>query len=161
MSKFDIGSILGKVTKDGIEGLGNSIDGLVTSKEEKMTLKKEVFQIFNNTMLRIEEMSNAVLLAEANGNELQRNWRPIMALTFGFIVVSTYFFFPVINIFAESEDLSNLIKELKSNDNFWTLLQVMIGGYTVGRSAEKISEKVTEVMAENKRLKNREEKEKN
>lgn len=151
MSKFDIGSILGKITKDGIEGLGNSIDGLVTSQEEKLELRKQIFEIYTNSVNKIQEVSASIILAEANGNQLQRNWRPIMALSFGGIVVTTYFFFPVINLYFKSEGLTDLIHELKDNDNFWTLLQLMIGGYTVGRSLEKITEKASDILKDTRK----------
>ena len=72
------------------------------------------------------------IIAEAKGNWLQRSWRPILMLSFGFIVIYNKFAAPLFGWpipILEGE--------------FWTLLQIGIGGYVVGRSAEKIADKIT------------------
>lgn len=53
-------------------------------------------------------------------------------LSFGFIVIYVKFVGPLF-------DLRIPVLE----DEFWTLLQIGIGGYVVGRSAEKIADKIT------------------
>lgn len=65
-----------------------------------------------------------IIKAEAQGNGvLQRNWRPITMLTFLALVVCDSFGWLHSPLAPQA----------------WTLLQVGIGGYTVGRTAEKIA----------------------
>ena len=52
-------------------------------------------------------------------------------LSFGFIVIYVKFVAPLFGF---------TIPELE--EDFWNLLQIGIGGYVVGRSAEKIADKV-------------------
>lgn len=106
------------------------VDDLVTSKEEKLQLKKEIMKIENELTKKIVEYESqllesqsSILKAESTGHSwLQRNWRPITMLTFLVLVV-----------FDSFGVLKNpLAKEA------WLLLQIGLGGYVVGRSAEKI-----------------------
>jgi len=72
-----------------------------------------------------------IITAEATGKSwIQRNWRPITMLTFLVLVVG--------------DSLGLLVNRLAPEA--WTLLQIGIGGYIVGRSVEKVAPKVTEVM---------------
>lgn len=119
-----------------IKDIGDILDENITTKEEKMTKINEVA----DKMMEILNGQKDIILAEAAGSKLQRNWRPILALSFGFIVVSTYFIFPFMNIFIKNQEITSFILDLKSNNNFWTLLTVMIGGYTISRGLEKITD---------------------
>jgi uncharacterized membrane protein YgcG len=125
------------------------VDETITTKEEKLQKRNELEQIFNDgktkaveLALKEQEIQASTIKKEMEGSSLQRNWRPLTALIFVFIVFCNFFLFPVINIFARSEELLLLIKQGQQNENFWNLLYIMIGGYTVGRSAEKVTEKV-------------------
>jgi hypothetical protein len=77
-------------------------------------------------------MQTEIIVTEAKGNWLQRSWRPMLMLAFGFIVIYVKFLAPVFNL---------TIPELEIE--FWELLKIGIGGYVVGRSAEKISKNIT------------------
>ena len=77
-------------------------------------------------------MQTDIIIAEAKGNWLQRSWRPILMLSFGFIVIYVKFIAPLFGF---------TIPPLENE--FWDLLQLGIGGYVVGRSAEKIAKSVT------------------
>lgn len=75
------------------------------------------------------------LLAELQGNWLQKSWRPILMLSIVAIVANNYIVFPYINLFFPGKSLL-----LELPDRLWSLLQIGVGGYIVGRSAEKIVE---------------------
>ena len=77
-------------------------------------------------------MQTEIIVAEAKGNFIQRSWRPILMLSFGFIVIYVKFAAPLFGL---------PIPELEIE--FWELLKIGIGGYVVGRSAEKIADKIT------------------
>jgi hypothetical protein len=82
--------------------------------------------------LELQKLQTEIVLAEANGNWLQRSWRPILMLAFGFIVIYVKFIAPLFQL---------PIPPLENE--FWNLLQLGIGGYVVGRSAEKIAGNIT------------------
>ena len=118
----------GTVVKDLLGGL----DKLFTSKEEKIKAENVIKQILIQKELELQKMQTEIILAEAKGNWLQRSWRPVLMLCFGFIVMYVKFFAPLFG--WEIPELEN---------EFWNLLQLGIGGYVVGRSAEKISKNIT------------------
>jgi len=117
----------GTVVKDLLGGL----DKLFTSKEEKIKAENVIKQILIQKELELQKMQTEIILAEAKGNWLQRSWRPILMLAFGFIVIYVKFLAPLFDF---------KIPELENE--FWNLLQLGIGGYVIGRSAEKISQNI-------------------
>jgi len=118
----------GTVVKDLMSGL----DKLFTSKEEKILAENAIKQILVQKQLELQKMQTEIIVSESNGNWLQRSWRPILMLAFGFIVIYVKFLAPLFDF---------RIPELENE--FWNLLQLGIGGYVVGRSAEKISKNIT------------------
>lgn len=131
-----IDKIFGKTTESIIKSGGQIIDNLTTSDSEKLKAKKEL----SETVLRsLNELGNAqkeVLIAETNGNALQRNWRPSVMIAFAFIVVYSYFIEPA---FLEVE--KPMAERLP--DRFWSLLEIGLGGYVIGRSVEKVASTLT------------------
>lgn len=115
------------VLKDLLGGL----DKLFTSKEEKIKAEALIKEIILSKQLELQRMQADIIIAEAKGNWLQRSWRPVLMLCFGFIVMYVKFFAPLFG--WEIPELEN---------EFWNLLQLGIGGYVVGRSAEKISKNI-------------------
>jgi hypothetical protein len=119
--------ILSWFTGGVVKEVGNVLDNLFTSDEEREKAKAEVFKVLKQQEIELHKLQNEVILAEANGNWLQRSWRPILMLAFGFIVIYTKFIAPMFSL---------PIPLLE--DEFWGLLNLGIGGYVVGRSAEKV-----------------------
>ena len=127
----------GSVVKDLLSGL----DGLFTSKEEKIKAQNVVKQILIEKQLELQKMQTEVIVTEAKGNWLQRSWRPILMLAFGFIVIYVKFLGPLFGL---------TIPPLE--DEFWNLLQLGIGGYVIGRTGEKMMDSFT---SDRRRRKNR------
>jgi|TARA_B110000977_G_scaffold4598_1_gene6569 hypothetical protein len=113
----------GSVVKDLLGGL----DNLFTSKEEKIQAKNVIKQILIQKELELQKMQTEIIVTEAKGNWLQRSWRPLLMLAFGFIVIYVKFLAPLFNL---------RIPELENE--FWNLLQLGIGGYVIGRTGEKM-----------------------
>lgn len=113
----------GSVVKDLLGGL----DKLFTSKEERIKAENVIKQILIEKELELQKMQTEVIIAEAKGNWLQRSWRPILMLAFGFIVIYVKFIAPLFDL---------KIPELENE--FWNLLQLGIGGYVIGRTGEKM-----------------------
>ena len=106
------------------------IDSLHTSEEEKLEAKRRILETQTEISLTIlgyeaqlMESKHSVIMAEASGQSaLQRNWRPITMMTFLVLVVADSFGLLATPLAPEA----------------WTLLQIGLSGYVVGRSAEKI-----------------------
>lgn len=121
-----------------IKPVADTIDNLHTSEEERLQVKNSLFQAqtaFAAKAMEYEsellQAKTKVITAEAQGQSwIQRSWRPITMLTFLALVVCDSF-----GLLA-----------FRLADEAWTLLQIGLGGYVVGRSAEKIAPKVTEAM---------------
>jgi len=117
-----ISNIISPVTK--------MVDDLTTTQEEKLSLRNALVEMQNTVTLKVLEYEtklmdaqSSIIKAEAMGSSfLQRNWRPITMITFLILVVLDSFGW-----------LPNpLAKEA------WTLLQIGLGGYVIGRSGEKV-----------------------
>jgi len=117
----------GTVLKDLLDGL----DKLFTSKEEKIKAESIIKEIIIQKQLELQQMQTDIIITEAKGNWIQRSWRPILMMAFGFIVIYVKFLAPLLGL---------TIPELEIE--FWELLKIGIGGYVVGRSAEKISKNI-------------------
>jgi hypothetical protein len=111
--------------------IGKVIDELFTSDEERLRAKNEIIKVLQEQQLELQKLQTEIIVTEASGNWLQRSWRPILMLAFGFIVIYVKFIAPVFSL---------PIPELENE--FWNLLQLGIGGYVIGRSAEKIADKI-------------------
>jgi hypothetical protein len=106
------------------------IDDVHTSTEEKLQLKAVIKTVENELLAKIIdyetkllESKSKIITAEAQGASwMQRNWRPVTMLTFLVLVVC---------------DAFGLLA-FRLADDAWTLLQIGLGGYVTGRSAEKI-----------------------
>lgn len=126
-----------------VEKVGDVFDKNFTSKEERDQSRNELVSGVSELISETNRLRQQVILAEAAGNWLQRTWRPLLMLTFGFIIVTTWFIFPVINIFIRNSDISAFIMQLKEATQFWDVVELGLGGYVIGRSAEKISDSVS------------------
>lgn len=110
-----------------IKEIGKVIDSLFTSDEERIKAKNEIFKVLKEQQLELQRLQTEIIVAEANGNWLQRSWRPILMLSFGFIVIYVKFIAPLFSL---------PIPPLENE--FWNLLQIGIGGYVIGRTGEKM-----------------------
>tara|TARA_R100000951_G_scaffold11803_1_gene9684 strand:- start:8620 stop:9015 length:396 start_codon:yes stop_codon:yes gene_type:complete len=110
-----------------ITEIGKVVDSLFTSDEERIKAKNEIFKVLKDQQLELQRLQSEVIIAEAKGNWLQRSWRPILMLAFGFIVIYVKFIAPLFSL---------PIPPLE--DEFWNLLQIGIGGYVIGRTGEKM-----------------------
>ena len=106
------------------------IDELHTSEDERLAAKTKLLEVQAAAMqtafdyeANILEARAKIVHAEASSNHwLTANWRPITMLTFLGLAVG--------------DSLGLLASPLR--DEAWMLLQIGLGGYVVGRSAEKV-----------------------
>lgn len=140
------GSTLGELFKS-VTGL---VDSLHTSEDEKLKAKLALAEIERQYQLKSFELDNAfadiqsrVVIAEAQSPSwAARNWRPILMLTFTFIVAWNFVIAP----------LFGLVKTDIPPD-MWDLLKIGIGGYVFGRSLEKVAPDIVGAIAKGKKEK--------
>ena len=123
-------NILG--TEKVIDGVGEILDNVITSKEEKLNAKAKIKEIMNSYKIEIEKNITARWEADANGNVLTRSVRPLVLI---FCIVCT-----MLLVFIDSGTIDfNVKPEFVSL--LTTILTVIIGAYFGGRSFEKFKKK--------------------
>ena len=74
-----------------------------------------------------------IIEAEAKAGWFASSWRPLLMYVLIFILVWNYVIGPVIKVFTGA------IISFELPGDVWTLLNVGLGGYVVGRSAESVA----------------------
>lgn len=125
-------NVIAKAAGEITKGIGDALDQNITNVDEKLAKKNELASIVEKALTETVSFQRDVLVQELEGSKLQRNWRPIVMLSFAFIVVYRYFIAPVFQL--QLIDLP---------EKFWDLLELGIGGYVIGRSVEKVADTMT------------------
>ena len=108
------------------------IDNLFTSDEEKSKAKAKLIELDQRGELAKIGAAAGVVQAEAESEHwLTANWRPLTMLTFVAIIANNYILVPWL------ETLGAPAVSLEIPPDMWDLLKLGLGGYVVGRSAEK------------------------
>ena len=116
-------------TKDLVEGVGNVIDDLHTSEEEKLAASQKIKELVANYEVQMEkEISTRWTADMASDSWLSKNVRPLVLI---FLVIST-----VLLIFIDA-GVINFVVEAKWTDLLQLVLITVIGAYFGGRSLEK------------------------
>ena len=115
-----------------VKTLFSTIDKTIDNKAEAEKIKQNIQQQLLSGQLKELEAQAQIITAEAKGGWFQRNWRPLLMLTFAGLVVAHWFGFTAPNI---PESVQN---------SLLNIVLVGMGGYIVGRSGEKIMDKYKE-----------------
>ena len=118
-------------------GLGTAvIERLFPNPQDAAEAKLKLFELQQSGELAKLTSQSSVITAEANSQSwLTRSWRPILMLTFGCLIVARWLGWTAPNL-SEAEYLK-----------LWDIVELGIGGYTIGRSVEKIAPSVAGVFA--------------
>jgi hypothetical protein len=127
-------SILSKIFSSGatelVKGVGDVIDNLHTSKEEKLAAELKIKELISNYEIEMEKNITARWEVDMKSDSwLSKNVRPVVLI---FLVVST-----VLMIFIDAGTINFLVEE-KWTDLLQIVLITVIGAYFGGRSFEKI-----------------------
>ena len=112
-----------------VKTLFSTIDKTIDNKADAEKMKQQILQQLLSGQLKELEAQASIITAEAQGGWLQRNWRPLLMVTFAGLVVAHWFGFTAPNI---PESVQN---------SLLNIVMVGVGGYVVGRSGEKIADK--------------------
>ena len=120
-----------------IGALFKTVDKAIDSKEEREKIKSNIQQqVMAGEMKELSTAANIILAEAKSESWLARNWRPLLMMVVVMIVANNYLLVPYANAFFEW----GIILDLP--DALGTLLTIGVGGYTVGRSAEKVAGKL-------------------
>jgi hypothetical protein len=125
---------VGELASDLVDSLGNVADDLFTSDEER---KKAVLAIRSRLLRHKEKLAierAQTVRSETSGHWYQRAWRPLMMLLFGVVIASHWFGLAGQNVTPEVQAY------------LYRIIQLGIGGYVVGRSAEKIAPSISDAI---------------
>jgi hypothetical protein len=127
-------SILGKIFSSGatelVKGVGDVIDNLHTSKEEKLAAELKIKELISNYEIEMEKNITARWEVDMKSDSwLSKNVRPVVLI---FLVVCT-----MLMIFIDAGTINFLVEE-KWTDLLQIVLITVIGAYFGGRSFEKI-----------------------
>jgi hypothetical protein len=117
-----------------VTGAHDIIDQAVTDKDEKNKLKHEIevlartqwTEVFTKTL----EAQSKIIVTEAQGGLLQRNWRPLTMLAFVAYLFAMLFGAEPPTMEAPQTEIAGGVLDI---------IKIGLGGYVIGRSGEKIA----------------------
>jgi len=108
------------------------IQRLFPDPEQQDKARLELMALAQEGDMKELDAAMKVIVAEANsGNWLAQSWRPITMLVFVFIVANNYIIAPYMGA------MFGVSIALDIPPDMWELIKIGLGGYVVGRSAEK------------------------
>jgi hypothetical protein len=111
--------------------LGKALGNLIPDASARAQAEAEIAKQLLASSAELERAAGDVILAEAKSEHfLAACWRPILMLTFGALIVARWLGYSAPGI-SEAEVLK-----------LWDIVQIGLGGYVIGRSAEKIAPQI-------------------
>lgn len=119
--------------------LGKALDSVLPriaeDKDKANEIKSAIIQELMKSETELDAKAADIVLAEAKGQSwLQRNWRPLLMVSIVAIIVNNYIVAPYLSLFGLQHLTLNLPQDL------YDLMKIGVGGYVVGRSAEKVTD---------------------
>lgn len=122
--------------------ISDVIDHITVSGDQKAQLQMTITQgqiaaakAVTDYEQQLLAAQSDVIKAEATGQSwIQRNWRPILMLTFAGLIVARWMGYSAPNL-PEAEAVE-----------LWGIIKIGLGGYVIGRSVEKTAPAVAQVL---------------
>jgi len=113
--------------------LFSTIDKAIPDKDQAEKLKFQLNQQLLKSSTEELKAAASIVEAEAKSNWFVSSWRPLLMYVLIFILVWNFILGPIIKIVFGS------VITFELPGDVWTLLQIGLGGYVVGRSGESIA----------------------
>ena len=113
--------------------LFNTIEKAVPDKDLQAKLKAELQTQLLQSHTQELKAAASIIEAEAKAGWFASSWRPLLMYVLIFILVWNYVIGPVIKIFMGA------VITFELPGDVWSLLQIGLGGYVLGRSAESVA----------------------
>ena len=108
------------------------VDKLIPDQKASAEAKLKVMEMQQSGQLKEFEGAVKILTTEMQGNWLQKSWRPLVMIVFTALIVARWLGFSAPNL-SQEEYMA-----------LWDIVELGLGGYVIGRSAEKIAGTVSE-----------------
>jgi hypothetical protein len=113
--------------------LFSTVDKAVLDKDLAEKLKAQLnIELLKSSTEEIKAAAS-IVEAEAKSGWFSASWRPLLMYVLIFILVWNYIIGPVIKL------MIGTVITFELPGDVWTLLQIGLGGYVVGRSGESIA----------------------
>ena len=128
--------------------LFSTIEKSVPDKDLQAKLKADLqTQLLQSNTQELQAAAK-IIEAEAKAGWFASSWRPLLMYVLIFILVWNYILGPVIKIFTGT------VISFELPGDVWSLLQIGLGGYVVGRSAESVARTIANRPVANKEQEN-------
>ncbi len=108
-----------------------------SDKDLQAKLKAELQTQLLQSHTQELQAASRIIEAEAKAGWFASSWRPLLMYVLIFILVWNYVIGPVIKVFFGA------VITFELPGDVWTLLNVGLGGYVIGRSAESVARTMT------------------
>tara|TARA_R100000458_G_C8261465_1_gene236938 strand:- start:956 stop:1372 length:417 start_codon:yes stop_codon:yes gene_type:complete len=116
---------------------------LPEDKDKRAEIEREINMALISNSAQIEQAAASVILAEAKSEHwITATWRPILMLTITAIVGWNFLLGALVELAVRLFTGDAIPLTIPLPDELWNLLMIGVGGYVVGRSAEKVADKV-------------------
>lgn len=134
MGRQPLGEVMDPIT--AVLGIGGKlIDRLWPDPEQRAQAQLALMELAQKGELTELIERASIVKAEAQSDHwLAATWRPVLMLTFGALIVARWFGWAAPNL-TEAEYLK-----------LWGIVELGLGGYVIGRSAEKIVPSIAEAL---------------
>lgn len=134
MGRQPLGEVMDPIT--AVLGIGGKlIDRLWPDPEQRAQAQLALMELAQKGELtELVERASIVKAEAQSGHWLAATWRPVLMLTFGALIVARWFGWAAPNL-TEAEYLK-----------LWSIVELGLGGYVIGRSAEKIVPSIAEAL---------------
>lgn len=121
-------ALLSTIAGPLIKGIFSVLDATIEDKDLLNKIKLQIASMDHTEFMATLQSQTEVIKAEANSDSwIAKNWRPITMLVFLVLVVSYWFGITPAGL-SETRV-----------DSLFELVKIGLGGYVVGRSAEKVA----------------------
>jgi len=116
---------------------------LPEDKDKAAEIERELQMQLMMNSATVEKAAADIILAEAQSDSwLASSWRPLLMMVITAIVAWNFLVAPLIELGVLLATGDQIPLTIDLPGELWTLLTVGVGGYTVGRSAEKVANNI-------------------
>ena len=129
--------ILDAIAAPIVDIVGKVLDKIIPDADAREKAKAQIMDELAKNDAALTEAARDVIVAEEKGESaLQRLWRPCLMFCIMGLMVWVGVFVPLLSA-ATGVDFAKLIAWNSIPQGMWQMLQMGVGGYVVGRTAEK------------------------
>jgi hypothetical protein len=124
--------------------LFSTIEKSVPDKDLQAKLKADLQTQLLQSSTQELKAAASIVEAEAKAGWFASSWRPLLMYVLIFILIWNYILGPIVKFFFGAAITIDLPGDV------WTLLQIGLGGYVIGRSGESIAKSLANKSTTNK-----------